>query len=278
MFAPWLITTQLACFNKTKVENPPSTIEELEELSASGIRIGLAANINELIWTAGTQGAIPELSSLGSAMTTHQAYPGIQAWLQWLQRAALYQNISFHESSRELSLKLKNNDLDWIPCWGGIALEDLKKTMGNKLGVTALPNGSSSKALPSHRHYGFSLGKNSSPSQRAMALKFIRTNVNTVAQRKLQLDDLGFLAANQNVSIPPESSKNLDAVNTSYNEQASDYTKEWPGILGWLLPETRDSKNYWKRYLEINNTFRDLTNGYLSIEEAFKTTITNPTN
>lgn len=278
LFAPWLITTQLACFNKTKVKNPPSTIEELEELSASGIRIGLVSNVKDLIWTAGTQGAIPELSSLGSAMTTHQAYPGIQAWLQWLQRAALYQNISFHESSRELSLKLKNHDLDWTTCWGGIALEDLKKTMGNNLGVTALPNGSSSKALPVHTHYGFSLGKNSSPSQRAMALKFIRTNVNTVAQRKLQLDDLGFLAANQNVSIPPESSKSLTAVNTSYNEQASDYTKEWPGIVSWLFPEARDSKKYGKRFLQINNTFRDLTNGYLTVEEAFKTTITNPTN
>jgi len=55
LFAPWLILTQIACFNKTKINDPPSTIQELEELSASGKRIGLAANLFELGWTAGTQ-------------------------------------------------------------------------------------------------------------------------------------------------------------------------------------------------------------------------------
>ena len=278
MFAPWLINTQIACFNKTKIEKSPSTIQELEAISASGKRIGLAYNAYELIWTAGAQGAIPELSFLGSANTTKQAYPGIQAWLQWLRRAAFYQNISFHENSRELSKKLKNNELDWTTCFGGSQLEDLKKTMGNKLGVAALPNGSTSIAFPTYYVYGFSLGKNSSQSQRTMALKFIKTNINTIAQRKIQLDDQGLLAANQNVSIPPESSKNLTAINTSFNEQAGTYTKEWQGIMGWLAPEATDSKNYLKRYFQISNALRDLTNGYLSTEEAFEIITNTPTN
>jgi len=277
MLAPWLINTQIACFNKTKIEKPPSTIQELEALSASGKRIGLASNAYELIWSAGAQGAIPELSFLGSARTTKQAYPSIKAWLQWLRRAALYQNISFHENTRELSKKLKNNELDWTTCFSG-QLEDLKKTMGNKLGVAALPNGSTSVAFPTYFVYGFSLGKNSSQFQRTMALKFIKTNVNTIAQRKIQLDDQGWLAANQNVSIPPESSKNLTAINTSFNEQAGTYTKEWQGIMGWLAPEATDSKNYLKRYLQISNALRDLTNGYLSTEEAFEIITDTPTN
>lgn len=267
LFAPWLINTQIACFNKTKIKDPPSTIQELEELSASGKRFGLATNPFELFWTAGTQGAISEFSSLGRGITSNQAYPGIQAWLQWLQRAALYKNISFHKSFRELSLKLKNNELDWIPCWGGIALENLKKTMGNNLGVTALPNGSSSKALPTQMLFGFSLGKNSSPSQRAMALKFIRTNVNTVAQRKLQLDDSGFLAANQNVSIPPESSKIQSAINTSYNKQRHSYSNEAPGL-----------KSYVERYGDPSKTLTDVIDGSLDVDEALKILTTLKTN
>ena len=107
MFAPWLISTQVACFNKTKIKTPPNTIQVLEELSAAGRRIGLESNPYGIIWTAGTQGAIAELSSLGTALTTNHTYPGIQAWLQWLERAALYQNISFHQKSRELTKKLK---------------------------------------------------------------------------------------------------------------------------------------------------------------------------
>ena len=267
LFAPWLINTQFACFNKTKINDPPSTIQELEELGASGKRIGLAANLFELTWTAGTQGAISEFSSLGRGITTNQAYPGIQAWLQWLQRAALYKNISFHEDGKELSLKLQNNELDWITCWGGTLLEDLKKTMGNNLGVAALPNGSRSKAFPPQVFYGFSLGKNSSQSQRTTALKFIKSNVNIVAQRKIQLDDLGFLAANQNVSIPPEISKIQSAINTSYNKQWQSYSKEEPGL-----------QSYGERYGDPSKTIADLIDGSLDVDEALKILTTPQTN
>ena len=267
LFAPWLINTQLACFNKTNIKDPPSTTEELEELSASGKKIGLASNTLELFWTAGTQGAISEFSSLGREITTNQAYPGIQAWLQWLQRAALYKNISFHENVRELSLKLKNNELDWIQCWGGILLEDLKKTMGNKLGVAALPNGNSSKAFPTQVFYGFSLGKNSSPSQRALALKFIRSNVNTIAQRKIQLDDVGLLATNQNVSILPKNSQIQSAINTSYNEQSQSYSEEAPRL-----------QSYFERYGDPSKTLADLIDGSLDVDEALKILTTPKTN
>ena len=278
MFAPWVIFTQIACFNKTKIKNPPNTIQELEELSAGGRRIGLGSHPYDIIWTAGTQGAIAELSTLGRAITTNQAYPGIQAWLQWLERAALYQNISFHQKSKELNKKLKNNELDWITCWGGPDLEDLKKTMGNNLGVAALPNGSSSKAFPTQIFLGFSLGKDSSPSQRTLALNFIQANVNTVAQRKIQLGDLGLLAANKDVSILPENSKTLAAINTSFNEQASVYTRGMPGIMRWLGLDPQGSKDEWKRFMQISFALRDLTNGSLSVEEAFKTITTTPRN
>ena len=267
LFAPWLISTQIACFNKAKIKDPPSTMQELEELSASGKRFGLATNPFELFWTAGTQGAISEFSSLGRGIATNQAYPGIQVWLQWLQRAALYKNISFNENYRELSFKLKNNELDWITCWGGIELEDLKKTMGNKLGVAALPNGRSSKAFPTQVFYGFSLGENSSQSQRTMALKFIRSNVNTIAQRKIQLDDLGFLATNQNVSILPKNSQIQSAINTSYNEQRQSYSKEELGI-----------KSYGERYGDQSKTLADLIDGSLDVDEALKILTTPETN
>ena len=94
-------------------------MKELEALSASGKKIGLDSNSFGLIWTAGTQGAIPELSSLGSTGTGKPTYPAIKKWLQWLQKAALYKNISFHEDARELGTKLKKKELNWVTCWGG---------------------------------------------------------------------------------------------------------------------------------------------------------------
>ena len=261
--APWLIDTQIACFDKTEIEASPETMEELEALSASGKKIGLASNSFGLIWTAGTQGAISELSSLGSTRSGKATYPAIKKWLRWLQKAARYKNISFHEDARELGTKLKKKELNWTTCWGG-QLEDLKKTMGHSLGVAALPNGTTSKALPTFRIYGFSLGKNSSPMQLKMEMKFIKTDVNDIAQRKIQLDDIGVLAANKNVSIPPESSRKLAALNASFNEQSQSYAKEWPGL-----------ERYGKQNPHLGRTLVDLINGYLDVNEAL-TMITKP--
>lgn len=276
-FAPFLISTQIACFNRTTIKKSPSTIDELKKISASGKKIGLSSVLYELIWTAGTQGAISELSSLGSESASGSTYPAIQKWLQWIDSAALYKNISFHKNSRDLVEKLKNNDLDWVACWGE-QLEDLEKTMGNNLGVSALPNGTTSKAFPTNRIYGFALGKNSSPIQREMAMKFIKANINRIAQRKLQLDDTGLLAVNQNVSIPPESSKRLMAINTSFHEQRQNYSKEWSGILKWLIPEAENSKNRGKRYAQLSRTLTDFTNGYIDIDEAVNIITNNRTN
>lgn len=275
-FAPWLIDTQVACFNTTKINNSPKTIEALEELSASGKKIGLSLDPYQLIWTAGTQGAIPEISSLSTKTTHKQQYKAIENWLQWLHKAALYQNISFHEGYRELIKKLKNNELDWVTCWGS-ELEELKKTMGNSLGVSALPNGSTSKAFPTNLIFGFALGENSSHNQRKMAMKFIKTDVNNIAQRKLQLDDVGFLAANKNTSIRPESSKILTALNTSFNVQNKHYKDAWPGIEQWLLPEEKDFNKRLEHYGQLGRTFRDLANGYLSTKEALTAITTTPT-
>ena len=263
IFAPWLISAQIACFNKAKIENSPATVNELEALSASGKKIGLASNPTELSWTAGTQGAIAEFSHLGSTTIGRKNYPAIEKWLRWLQRAALYQNISFHKDARELATKLKENELDWIPCWG-IQLKDLETTMGQNLGIAALPNGASSKAYPGFISYGFALGKNSSPTQRAMAMKFIQTDVNEIAQRKLQLDNVGYLAANKNVSVPPESSRTLAALNTSFNNQRKSYQKNQDGL-----------KLYAQKFPQLNRAIEDLINGYLDVNEALKL-ITTP--
>ena len=276
-FTPWFIETQIACFNAKSIKQSPGTLQELEELSANGKKIGLSSDPYTLIWTAGSNGAIPEINSLSTRDQLDPTYSAIRKWLKWLEKAAIYQNIYFLNDARELSKKLGNNELDWVTCWGS-QLEDLRSKMGEDLGVAALPNSTTSKALPTYGLYGFALGKNSSPLQRKMALKFIKTIMNTIAQRKLQLDDTGLLAANQNVSIPPESSRKLAAIDTSFNKQNKHYSKEWPGVKRWLLPEENDLQKSWERYLQLKSTLTELTDGYLDINEAIKIVTTTKGN
>lgn len=47
MFAPWIINTQIACFDKTKIETSPKTTEDLEALSASGKK----SDLPQIFWT-----------------------------------------------------------------------------------------------------------------------------------------------------------------------------------------------------------------------------------
>ena len=136
--------------------------------------------------------------------------------------------------------------------------------MGASLSVAALPNGATSNAFPVPMIYSFSLGKNSSRTQRAMAMKFIKTAVNNIAQRKLQLDDVGLLAANKKVSIPPESSRRLSALNISFNEQSESYAEEQPGL-----------ERYARQNPQFGRALGDLIDGYLNVNEAFKL-ITTP--
>ena len=270
IFAPWIRDPQVACYNNTRIKKPPSTIQELEELSASGYKIGLSSEPFELIWTAGANNAFEELNAVGKQMKTDQSYPAIKKWLEWLRKAALYQNILFFENIESLREHLQSNKLDWISCHGS-QLEELKNKMGKTLSVAPLPNGPESKAAPIVPTYGFALGKNSSQSQRALALKYIKTLVNTIAQRKLELDDEeGFLAVNQNVSIPPESSKTINALITA-GKQTDSYDKEWAGVISLFFQPTRN------RYEQLSTTFIEFTSGYLSLNEVFKT-ITNAKN
>ncbi|WP_170953472.1 ABC transporter substrate-binding protein [Synechococcus sp. UW179A] len=269
VYAPWVVDTQIACFNNTKIKESPSTIQELENLSASGRKIGLSSDPLNLIWSAGSKGAMAEISSLGNQVTSKQAFPSIRGWLEWLRKAALYNNIYFYDNPRDLGKNLQNNKLDWCTCWG-LQIDDLKRKMGSTLSVAALPNGMKSKASPPISTIVFALGRNSSKSQRKMALKFIKSSVNTISQRKLQLRESGLLAANQNVAIPPQSSKQNNALDTSYNEQNNHYEKDWHGIYRWLFPQEKTSKNSLSRYWQLSRTFREFTNGYLGINEAMK--------
>lgn len=135
-----MVNAQVACFNNTKIKRSPETIEDLEALSARGYTIGLSSSPRSLIWSAGTHRAIAEISSIGNQITgSKQQYPAIQAWLEWVHKAALYQNIIFEPD--DLLLKnFQSNELAWITCWR-TQIENLKNKMGNTLSIAALPNG-----------------------------------------------------------------------------------------------------------------------------------------
>jgi hypothetical protein len=132
--------------------------------------------------------------------------------------------------------------------------------MGEQLSVAILPDGIQTKAFAWPFVYGFGLGTDSSPTQRALALSYVKANTNAVGQRQAMLRSEGFLPTNQAVDIPNQSSQTLNAYNESWNTQSLSYLKQWPMITQYLGTA--------KNYLTVNKTLTELTSGTISVEDA----------
>jgi ABC-type glycerol-3-phosphate transport system substrate-binding protein len=132
--------------------------------------------------------------------------------------------------------------------------------MGEQLSIAILPNGVQTKAFAWPFVLGYGLGIDSSPTQRALALSYVKANTNAVGQRRVMLLTEDFLPANKAVDIPNQSSQTLKANNESWNEQSLSYLKQWPMIVQYL--ET--SQNY----QEVGKTLTELTSGNISVDDA----------
>ena len=100
--------------------------------------------------------------------------------------------------------------------------------MGEQLSVATLPDGIQTKAFAWPHVFGFGLGTDSSPTQRELALSYVKANTNAVGQRQAMLRSEGFLPTNQAVDIPNQSSQTLNAFNESWNTQTLSHRKHWP--------------------------------------------------
>jgi len=263
-FAPYGIYPQVSCYNNKTIKQPPKTIQELLVLGASGVRIGLSTRTDEIFWTAGSTGAIPEISSLVNKKNQNKSHPKIKEWITWLRQAAYYQNISFYNQQSELVNKLVANNLDWISCHSGDIVR-LREEMGEQLSIATLPNGMQTKAFAWPYILGYGLGTDSSPTQRSLALNYVKANTNAVGQRRMMLLTQAYLPANKAVDIPNQSSQTLKAINDSWNEQSLSYLKLWPMIIQYI--ETPQN------YLEVGKTLTELTSGIISVEEAVQNLI-----
>ena len=209
---PFSLFPQLACYDKRRLPQPPTTLSGLLQTSAAGVPVGLPMQLRQLVWTAGTFGAIPGLTqaALGrqpSALDRTR----IRSWLAWLQQASNQQWVSFMPTQTDLRHGLGTGSVAWVSCTSS-ELNLLRSKLGPHLGVATLPDGPAHAASPVNRLRVMALGRNSSAAQRAMSLDLIGFSVGPLVQRSFTLDSLSFLPTNPHVSIPVASSGVLAAM------------------------------------------------------------------
>jgi hypothetical protein len=209
---PILIQTQVACFNRKRLPNPPTSLEELLSASAQGNTIGLSVDLTNLFWTAGSIGALNALNraAVGAPLNPEERR-SIFNWLAWLQNAGNQRRVTFYGNASSTLQEFKAGRLDWIPC-DSVNLPRLRKSLGPALGVASLPGGPGGQASPVNRLRVLALGRSSSESGRKRALAFSRFSVNPLVQRSLTLGSQTVLPANRFVQVPVQSSRTLAAI------------------------------------------------------------------
>lgn len=218
----------LACYNRQAMPNPPRTTTELMASASAGHTIGLSIDSFGIWWTAGTEGAVnavvPLLFGQSPPTPTARQEDGkrIASWLGWLRQLAGQSRVDLATGPEELTQGLISGRLDWIPCYS-LTLLPLKTSMGNRLGVSALPSGPGGSPSPFNTLQVLAFGLDSSARQRQNSMALVQMIVDPVVQRRLVLESQEVLSVNRFVQIPVASSGVLAALKEA-SQQAETVT------------------------------------------------------
>jgi len=215
---PVLVQTQLSCFNRQRLSEPPATLQELLNASANGHPMGLSLDLYYLFWIVGSTGALPAIDRavLGQPLNPAER-KALTGWMAWLQNASNQQRVTFFPDQPTAEAEFKAGRLDWIPCRSTV-LPQLRRVMGSALGVAPLPDGEGHRASPINRLRVLALGRSSSAAGRRRALAFSFYSVNPLTQRTLTLGSQTVLPANRFVTVPVQSSQVLAAMVAAANQ------------------------------------------------------------
>jgi len=187
---------QLACFNKETLTSPPQTLKEMEQESEDN-NFGMALQLKDLFWSAESFDAGDAMeAALAKLPPDPERQANVTKWLRWLENASYQQNIRFLNDQRSLREGLIAGDLDWITCWSS-SLRELRERMGPKLALAPLPKGPSTRLKATTKLQVWSLGRNSSPTQREKALVMIDFITKPWAQKTYALAGRNSLPVNR---------------------------------------------------------------------------------
>lgn len=253
---PLFLQPQLACFNRGRLAASPGDLAGLLRASEQDVEVGLAITPGELFWTAGSLGAARSLHRI----TEGQGFTGddrraILGWLRWLQTANLLERVNYFPDDETLIRGMVAGRLDWIPCRSG-SLSRLRHSLGDRLGLAALPNGPGGGPSPINSLRVLAFGVDSSPEQRRLADALARFSINPLIQRDLTVSTQEVLPVNRYVPAPVASSAVLSALVSAQRQGEAN---------NWITRELPASDSRFPRVLQ---TLVRLVFGEITPEQA----------
>ncbi|MDJ0573586.1 MAG: extracellular solute-binding protein [Xenococcaceae cyanobacterium MO_234.B1] len=198
---PFSLNTQVLCYNKTKVEQPPKTLPEMRKEVQAKRQIALTSNFLDTFWGVQIFESKPSSEKedfTGDFTFDSQAWA---AWLEWLQQAKNHPDLILSSDQSTLHQTFATGKLAYYVCKSE-EISDLKATLGeDKLGVTTLPGATNRPAGPLlfTRAVVFNQASSSATSQ--LALQLARFLTNAEQQTKLAIQTESLIPANSKVKL-----------------------------------------------------------------------------
>ena len=232
---PIFAEISLACYDRRRISQPPTSLSELLAVAAAGNPVGLSVDPTGLYWTAGGLGASDALhpillpSDPGARIPQISQRQDLQRWLVWLRQSSLQGRVDVANGPQDLTLGLESGRLAWIPCFSPV-LARLNRTMGHRLGVAPLPGGPQGPPSPFLSNRIWALGTDSSADQRRLALALAELSLDPILQREITLSGRYTIPANRYVPIPVASSGQLAAMATALSQFRQ---TAWKGAISY---------------------------------------------
>ena len=255
---PVFLLPQLACYNRQEIARNPASLDQLIATSERGVDIGMALDLADLFWTVGPWGGnAAEDAVLNRKAISPAERIALLSWLQSLLDASKYLKVNFYDQEEQLVEGLLNGRLDWITCRSS-NIGRLRKRLGAKLGVGALPSGPGGHPTPITVAKVWAVGVNSSQAQRQLATDFARFTVNAIMQRYTALITEQMLPANQSIPMPIGQSEVVSAMVSSLKQSQQG---------GMLVSILLNDENY-RYYREATRAVTEMIYGERSPEQV----------
>ncbi|HAC63903.1 MAG TPA: ABC transporter substrate-binding protein [Cyanothece sp. UBA12306] len=195
---PVRLATQVLCYNKNKIKQLPTQLDDLIIQARQGYSVGLHSGFAQAFWGTGIFGG--QLFNKSGQMILGKNQ-GWSNWMQWLKNARNEPNFFLINDSETLKTAFIEEKLAYITCSSGW-LPYLMTSVGNdKLGITLLPGRENQRATPLLWTVSSIFNRASSANQHQIAVKMAQFLTNAEYQQQLQLAMPFLIPVNQNTIV-----------------------------------------------------------------------------
>lgn len=190
---PVFIRTQVLCYNRSRISQPPQTLENLVEQSSKGYSVGIPSSFAMTTWGVGLFGSDNDSLSQQAAAWAK--------WLDWLKQARVAPNIVLSRDRQSLIEAFISGKLAFLAC-GSEEIPLLRKELGpENFGVTFLPKTSEGLPTPPQRVTVVVFNGTSSTNQANIAIRLARFLTNSEQQKRIILALQSIASVNKDVTI-----------------------------------------------------------------------------